>query len=164
MYCAIKFRQDLQVQTWGVDAHPLKDNASTLCAHLKRCRPGVEFLFYEFEQPARRETLIARAIRCAIADLGLAPAEINNGNCDALAEKVRLALGAEVRESDLDAGEPGHLFILWRGRFYDAECLTGVADYHDLPIFNRKQGPPAGCLQKGQAYERFLCSIRVRVL
>jgi hypothetical protein len=43
---------------------------------------------------------------------------------------------ARVGHTDGDT-EPLHYFVVHRDRCYDAECLTGVMDYHDLPFLTR---------------------------
>jgi hypothetical protein len=32
---------------------------------------------------------------------------------------------------------PPHAWLFAYGKHYDAECLDGVVDYHDLPLFRR---------------------------
>ncbi len=72
------------------------------------------------------------------------PYEINNGGCEEWAELVL----AELRRStnmvgrwatDVDHAECSHIFIEIDRRFYDAECLDGVSDYMQLPLFARWQ-------------------------
>ena len=58
--------------------------------------------------------------------------DINNGWCDAWAD----------RASDLIPGafpvwvDTEHCVLVYNGRFYDADCLQGVTDYKELPMFN----------------------------
>ncbi len=72
------------------------------------------------------------------------PYEINNGGCEEWAELVL----AELRHStnmvgrwatDVDHASCSHIFIEIDGKFYDAECLDGVINYMQLPLFARWQ-------------------------
>ena len=72
------------------------------------------------------------------------PYEINNGGCEEWAELVL----AELRRSsnmvarwgtDVDLAECTHIFIEIDNSFFDAECLHGVGDYMQLPLFARWQ-------------------------
>lgn len=70
-----------------------------------------------------------------IADLGCKPSEINNGNCDVFADALYAVVGGELLEFDLDSSYPTHVWVRHNGRHYDAECVDGVEDWRDLPIF-----------------------------
>ena len=63
------------------------------------------------------------------------PWDINNGLCEDFTNEVcQLVPEAEEWVSDFP-DEIGHTFIYWHRRYYDAECLDGVTDYLQLPIF-----------------------------
>ncbi len=64
--------------------------------------------------------------------------EINDGLCYSWAEIVasRFAnCGHDVQIWLAD--DSVHAFVNIDGLYYDSECLTGVEDYHDLPLFGR---------------------------
>jgi hypothetical protein len=68
--------------------------------------------------------------------------EINNGSCEEWAEEVRRRLvksihRVEVWSTPYFFAATTHTFVRIDGRFYDAECLEGVLDHNDLPIFKR---------------------------
>ena len=89
-------------------------------------------------------TLIADALKRATKEVcaksGINPADVNKGWCDRVAEMVATQLPAAVISTEgLPEGEglPPHWWVRWRGRHYDAHCLVGVRDFHELPIFLR---------------------------
>jgi hypothetical protein len=74
--------------------------------------------------------------------------DINCGYCEEWAaitrQKYFELTGQSVIEilSDIDLigdfGEvPGHAFIRFEGKYYDAECPEGVDDWRKLPLFTR---------------------------
>jgi hypothetical protein len=66
----------------------------------------------------------------------MSPYSINDGCCYEWAEDVLAALPrVEIWEVPAGFGDAFHAFVRIDGVFYDAECLTGVADYSELPIF-----------------------------
>lgn len=72
------------------------------------------------------------------------PFDVNNGYCEEWANLVVEHLpGAQVVDpgnfsgnSD-DSLEAGHVFVLYRGKFYDAEATDGVSSWLELPYFTR---------------------------
>lgn len=82
------------------------------------------------------------------------PFEINNGACEDWTNLAMERLGYPVyggspsiavasgeikiaRWDTLFEADAIHVFLQIDGKFYDAECLDGVADYMDLPIFKK---------------------------
>ena len=73
---------------------------------------------------------------------GIVPYDINNGYCSEWADSVFASLDTttsivEVWETPFGIADTSHTFIRIDGLFYDAECLTGVSDHMDLPIFTK---------------------------
>jgi len=75
----------------------------------------------------------------------LTPQQINDGNCDSFADDVQTTMenhqwtGCSVQETDfMNSEEPGHFFLKYGNKFYDAQCIEGVSDYHQLPIMKRE--------------------------
>ncbi len=72
--------------------------------------------------------------------LGKSGKEINNGYCGMFAAMVIENLGGptdKLYESFSETVSPGHAWITFDGRHYDAECLEGVNNANDLPFFKR---------------------------
>jgi len=72
--------------------------------------------------------------------------EINNGYCEEWADQAFGLLHDKADKVEVWAtpyffADTSHSFIRVDGKFYDAECLTGVEDHNDLPIF-KKLGKP----------------------
>jgi hypothetical protein len=68
---------------------------------------------------------------------GATARDINHGWCDMYAQAVENRVPNACDDiTDFDT-EPGHFLVLFRGRCYDAECIEGVDDYHELPIMRR---------------------------
>lgn len=67
------------------------------------------------------------------------PRDINLRYCRYVAMTVADAVGDQCDFEILEDGGRGfvHTWISHEGRHYDAECLDGVADYRDLPFFER---------------------------
>jgi hypothetical protein len=63
--------------------------------------------------------------------------DINNGQCEewayAAAELIPEAFPAWMDED--------HCVLVYRGRFYDADCPDGVDDVEDLPMFAEPEHP-----------------------
>ncbi len=97
-----------------------------------------------FAGPRRAPRDVPATVRDLVAEYGLAPREINAGNCDEFAWDLAGRIGGNVQESG--PGQPAHLWVMHRGRLYDAECPDGVRRVKDLPFFRRCRGdgPMAG--------------------
>ena len=68
---------------------------------------------------------------------GLTPEEINNGDCDEFAFELQDICGGQVLEIPNDYDHiPTHVFIKWKGQFYDAQHPDGVEQWSDLSIFD----------------------------
>lgn len=86
------------------------------------------------------------------------PWDINNGRCEEFAETVaaRVPGAAALPAYDPDlhpAREDGgwdcdHFVVEFAGRFYDAECHSGVDRVRDLPIYRHR----------GQSRSEVLCA------
>ena len=68
--------------------------------------------------------------------------EINRGQCEDFMIDLmqRLPDDAIERTVPFDSGLPGHYWVEYRGRHYDAVAPEGVEDWKDLPIFRRSRG------------------------
>lgn len=68
------------------------------------------------------------------------PRDINLHYCRYVAKTVAEAVDDEIEI--LEDGGRGfvHSWLYHDGRHYDAECIAGVEDYHDLPFFQRHPG------------------------
>jgi hypothetical protein len=64
------------------------------------------------------------------------PTVVNNGYCAEFAIEVGSLVPNVVYWSNMTEGCE-HVFVEHGGRFYDAECLQGVANYNQLPIWQR---------------------------
>jgi len=66
--------------------------------------------------------------------------DINNGLCEEFAVQLEEKIpGSEINATptcyEFDKGWPGHYWLEYKGRCYDAECPNGVRDWKKLPIF-----------------------------
>ena len=67
------------------------------------------------------------------------PYDINCGEC----EDFAMAVIEQIPEAEEQCSEifaefgvlPGHMWVEFRGKHYDAECSEGVENWQDLPIF-----------------------------
>ena len=83
------------------------------------------------------------------------PWDINCGYCNEFAGNIeKKCLEAEVacpsyylEEDEADEYQI-HDFILFNGKFYDAECIDGVNDWRDLPIFGDNPRPTISQLKQ----------------
>lgn len=64
------------------------------------------------------------------------PTVVNNGYCADFALEVAEVMPKVKIWSNFDKGFE-HVFVEHGGKFYDAESLGGVADYKQLPIWQR---------------------------
>lgn len=67
--------------------------------------------------------------------------DINNGLCDSFANEVIDKFLEEYPDSKIqEVWFEEHCLILFDGRYYDAECLKGVTNWRNIPLFlNRKK-------------------------
>jgi hypothetical protein len=65
------------------------------------------------------------------------PSDINDGFCFFFAEHVRYKIpeAKNFWASDRTYVPMEHCIIEYNGRYYDAECIEGVDDWLDLPIY-----------------------------
>jgi len=68
------------------------------------------------------------------------PYHINNGSCEEWANEVFDKLKdtdhqVEIWATPFGFADTTHVFLRIDGKFYDAECLSGVEDHMDLPLF-----------------------------
>ncbi len=83
---------------------------------------------------------IAAIIREVLREWGIPPREINSGRCDEFAQEVIMRMGGyrdNLNDDASNEGEPGHYWIVYRDKCYDAECPNGVSDHRQLPFFKR---------------------------
>ena len=99
-----------------------------------------------------KEQKITDILKSTISNYKMTPHEISTGNCDQfawdVAEKIKGAQVCENREDSIyttKSGEkewiPNHFWIKVGNKYYDAETIHGVDDYHDLPPFRRAKVP-----------------------
>lgn len=64
---------------------------------------------------------------------------INSGLCEDFAIEVTklLELSTNSIETTEDDNLHGHYWIIFKGKYYDAECSKGVINWGQLPIFKR---------------------------
>jgi len=83
--------------------------------------------------------------------------DLNNGACDEFADAVAEAVPeAEALSDDQFAkvpeeAFPTHVFVHWRGKFYDSECIKGVKDWRKLPLFKNQGKSRARVLRERKA-------------
>lgn len=68
------------------------------------------------------------------------PSVVNNGFCDIFADNfIYKFKGAEYWNTyDSDGGKTyGHVWVKYKGKYYDAETPNGVKDYADIPYIKR---------------------------
>jgi hypothetical protein len=67
------------------------------------------------------------------------PADIGEHYCRYVAQTVadRVSDETDVRVVQDGGAGHAHVWLVSDGRHYDAECVEGVDDYHDLPFFQR---------------------------
>jgi hypothetical protein len=83
---------------------------------------------------------IATVIGVMVREWGIPPREINARRCDEFAQEVIARMGGYSDTLTDDASnedEPGHYWIVYRDKCYDAECPNGVSDHRNLPFFHR---------------------------
>lgn len=95
---------------------------------------------------ALTENTLKRALRYWIGKSDLPLEQVNDGWCDQFAELVVEKLGGETYDLQI-TGTPddlyfeqnyaGHVWIVYKDKNYDCECVDGVIDWKDLPIFKK---------------------------
>lgn len=89
---------------------------------------------------------IKQAILNAIDRIGRSPIEINSGLCGDLTQLVcdavedaDWATTEQIEDKLEDEGYHwiGHVWVVYQDKHYDAECIDGVDNFLDLPIFQR---------------------------
>jgi len=85
---------------------------------------------------------IKEALSQAKRELGKSGYLINSGECEDFALRVIDLMGGYTDaltdgSPDFDCDLPGHYWIEYNSKYYDAECLRGVSDWLKLPIFRR---------------------------
>lgn len=92
--------------------------------------------------------VIKTVISNVIKQMGMSPYEINNSRCEDFALKIASKVKGAVdvcTENFVEFGSlPGHVWILFERKHYDAECIDGVDNFLELPIFQRARGKMAG--------------------
>jgi len=83
---------------------------------------------------------LTEIIKDKVRDFGLSPYEINTGSCDNFADSVldeakHCGLDVSLREDE----NVGHIWVVYKGRHYDAEVPKGVSDWKELPIIKRNE-------------------------
>lgn len=73
---------------------------------------------------------------------GDTPEIINSGNCEMFAHDI-VDLFPEARIQWSHEGDAAHCFVVYQGRYYDAECSNGVDDWNNLPFFSRNRNSMA---------------------
>lgn len=63
--------------------------------------------------------------------------DINNGWC----EEWAYAAAELIPESFPEWVDDDHCVLVYRGRFYDADCLDGVDDVEELPMLSEPEHP-----------------------
>ena len=79
-----------------------------------------------------RQAMRLASASCQTAGLPMTPTEINEGRCEEWANEVHRLVPEAERYWTFD-----HMWVRYRGRFYDAEARAGVEDWSDLPFFER---------------------------
>ena len=85
---------------------------------------------------------VTETILNLIKEWGVDPYDINNGRCEEFALEVikQIPEAIDVQTESFDGEDtklPGHVWILYQDKHYDAECPEGVSDWKDLPIFKK---------------------------
>lgn len=88
---------------------------------------------------------VNKIITQVIDEFGKSAYDINCGECEDFAMRVIELMGGYSpvltdMSLNIESEFGGHVWIEYNNRYYDAECLGGVADYRNLPIFQRSKG------------------------
>ena len=94
---------------------------------------------------------IKRIIEETIKQWDISPYDINNGECEDFAMEILDKMGGYSEDItkvctqnfvDFGSLDLGHVWILYKGKHYDAECSNGVKDWKNLPIFKNNISRP----------------------
>lgn len=90
------------------------------------------------------------------------PWDVNNGYCDEFADGVMAEVyGQSFEPEDMGPNDPyvvdlatfdedlAHCAVRWRGKFYDAECVSGVRSWRRLPIVVNRGKSRSQALKSG---------------
>lgn len=83
---------------------------------------------------------MATVIRRIVKEFGLTPKQINEGECEEFAEKVRHIIPEAKIEEIQDHFEDivmRHFYLKYKSKYYDSETPKGVAHWSDLPVYQR---------------------------
>jgi len=81
---------------------------------------------------------MTQLVKETVTEVGLAPFEINTGNCDEFADKlVRKARKIGLNTRLIVNDRIGHIWTTCLGKHYDAETPDGVANWKELPTVAR---------------------------
>lgn len=87
---------------------------------------------------------ITNIIKTLVKELGITPKEINNGQCENFAIEVIKRMGGHNKDitkvctqnfEEFGGLDLGHVWILYKGKHYDAECPKGIENWLNLRIF-----------------------------
>jgi len=91
--------------------------------------------------------VIEGEINKLVSSWGTIPILINDGRCEEFAMNIIDSLGGYSGELyELSTGNfdpewktdlPGHVWVFYKGRHYDAEAPQGVENWRELPIFKQ---------------------------
>lgn len=96
----------------------------------------------------RIPTDIPTIIKWTVKEYGGTPYEINNGLCEEFAMDIIDRMGGykkdlfELCDGNFSEDLPGHVWIYYRGKHYDAETPHGVKSWKMLPLFKRLMKKP----------------------
>lgn len=84
---------------------------------------------------------ITSAINDSLKKFNITPYEINNGTCDEFSQLILESVDGGIEFCTESLPQPiadllpGHVWIYYKGKHYDAETPLGVYHFYDLPIF-----------------------------
>ena len=97
-------------------------------------------------------------IKTLIEEWEKSPYDINDGDCENFAMEVIKRMGGYSKDisevctqnfQDLGGLDLGHVWILYKGKHYDAQCPNGIKNWFDLPIFGGQD-----CKRQQRGYKR----------
>lgn len=87
--------------------------------------------------------MICDLIKDLVTEYDKSPYDINNGECEDFALEIIRRMGGyspdltDGAPNDMECKLPGHYWIEYKGKYYDAECPQGVSKWQELPIFKK---------------------------